>query len=84
MSEKYDAEDWLLDALTNYTALEVMPPDMVAIMKDPTRRMEVDFNALLNKARDEIRRANKFNILGCHSMQTSEDRCSNPYLNPKP
>jgi hypothetical protein len=71
MSEKYDAEDWLLDALTNDATLEVMPPDMVAIMKDPTRCMEVDFNTLLNKARDKIRRANNFNILGCHSIQTS-------------
>lgn len=64
MSEKYDAEAWLLDALTHYTALEVMPPDMVEIIKDPTRRMDVDLNELLNKARNEIRRQNNFNMLG--------------------
>lgn len=64
MSEQYDAFAWLLDALTAVTSIQCMPPDMVEIIRDPSRRMDVDFNDLLNKARDQIKRDNNLSELG--------------------
>ena len=63
MSE-YDARAWLLDALTHEDAIENMPPDMVEIIKDPTKSIDLNLKDLLNQARIQIKRDNNMSALG--------------------
>ena len=67
MSDEYDAYAWILDALTTTDSIGCMPPDMIEIVKDSTKRMTVDFNELLNEMRRQITEQNKTGDLGMYN-----------------
>lgn len=74
MSDKYDAYAWILDALTTTETIGCMPPDMIEIIKDSTKCLNVDFNELLNDMRRQITEQNKTGELGMYNSMFTGSR----------
>ena len=73
MAARYNAHDWIVDALSATLSIHCMPSDMQEIIKDPSANMNIDFNKVLKEVREVIKVNGEMNQLGTCLPSSASD-----------